>query len=383
MEDSKQELEEDERVDAQERKSKKERREGYTWDDENVDHWKIEPLVDKEHPLPPPLEESSFATLFPKYREQYLREVWPQVTKALKQFGIKCELDLVEGSMNVATTKKTWDPFIILKARDLIKLLARSIPFPQAVKILNDDVACDIIKIGGIVRNRERFVKRRQRLIGPNGSTLKAIELLTECYVMVQGNTVSAMGPYKGLRWVRRIAEECMKNIHPIYNIKTLMIRRELAKDPELQNESWDRFLPQFKKKNVKRKKPKIKKKEYTPFPPAPPLSKIDMQLESGEYFLSNEQKEAKKREEREAQNQESRQKRKEAKAAEFQAPKEKKVKQKKQQDTTHEEVEELKNKFLNQKRKSDQVQDDSSDYVLESAPQAKKSKTKSKTPRE
>ena len=207
------------------------------------------------------LDESSFASLFPKYREKYLREVWPVVTKALEPHvsktifqsstiphvtlfacsqGIGCMLDLIHGSMSVRTTRKAFDPSMILKARDLIKLLARGVPVNQAIKVLSDDVACDIIKIGNMVSSRERFVKRRQRIVGPEGSTLKvrlvshrrphrisnvvppvqAIELLTNCYVLVQGNTVSVMGPYKSLPEVRQIVMDCMKNVHPIYRIK-------------------------------------------------------------------------------------------------------------------------------------------------------------------
>ncbi|KAG8687374.1 Ribosomal RNA assembly protein mis3 [Ceratobasidium sp. 394] len=187
-------------------KNKRHRKEK-PWDTDDIDH-AIEEFKPEDNRGGPFTQESSFATLFPKYREKYLRE------------GVACTLDLIHGSMSVRTTRKTWDPYIIFKARDLIKLLARGTAIGQAVKILDDAVACDIIKIGGLVRNKERFVKRRQRIIGPDGSTLKAIELLTGCYVLVQGNTVSVMGPHKALKEVRRIVIDCMKNIHPIYRIK-------------------------------------------------------------------------------------------------------------------------------------------------------------------
>jgi ribosomal RNA assembly protein len=81
-------------------------------------------------------------------------------------------------------------------------------------------------------------------------------------------------------------------------HIQELMIRRELAKDPKLATESWDRFLPQFRRRHLKtsektakknekaqtkaearaaagldsqetqEKKKKPVKKVYTPFPP-------------------------------------------------------------------------------------------------------------------
>ena len=94
------------------------------------------------------------------------------------------------------------------------------------------------------------------------------------------------------------------------------MIRRELAKDPKLATESWDRFLPQFRKRHLKtsektaKKNEKIvqkvearkaaglettveeltrkevmKKKVYTPFPPAQLPRKVRRSSLSFIYF--------------------------------------------------------------------------------------------------
>ncbi len=302
------------------------------------------------------VEESSFATLFPKYREKYLRECWPLVQKTLAEHHLKAELDVIEGSMCVKTTRKAWDPYIIVKARDIIKLLARSVPYEQAIKVLNDDIGSDIIKIGGLVRNRERFVKRRQRLIGPNGATLKSIELLTQCYVLVQGNTVAALGPYQGLKQVRKIVVDTMNNVHPVYNVKSLMIKRELMKNPELRNENWERFLPKFEHKNLSKRKQPLKKREkkpYTPFPPPMPESKLDKQLASGEYFLKPNQKHRKKQMEQREKQMESQAKREAKRKKAFQPPEEKDLKQQKEtvQSKLDIDINVLKNKVKKMKR--------------------------------
>lgn len=92
-----------------------------------------------------------------------------------------------------------------------------------------------------------------------------------------------------------------------LHRPQELMIKRELAKDPKLAEENWDRFLPKFRRRREKKrgpgagagpseggvsganaivvdgaesqppaaKKQKKDKKPYTPFPPAQMPSKV------------------------------------------------------------------------------------------------------------
>jgi ribosomal RNA assembly protein len=349
---------ENEGEETQQRKKKQKSKPKDSLEDPNdgIDRWKFVQI--KEGDMPTPLlEDSKFATLFPKYREKYIKEVWTLVKKAMHDHGVKAELDLIEGSMSVVTTKKTFDPYIIIKARDVIKLLARSVPYQAALRVLEDETYCDVIKIRGKTSNKEKFVKRRQRLVGPRGNTLKALELLTNCYIMVQGATVSVIGHYKQIKFVRRIVEDCMNNIHPIYHIKELMIKKELMKDEKLKSEDWSRFLPNFKKTvtNIKKKKvEERKKRERALFPPPPTMRKEDMLIESGEYFLSQKEKNARKEKEKSKSKEKKAEEALAKKAEVYQAPevdeeieKERKKKDK-QKGRKEEEVslEEMKKKF-------------------------------------
>jgi ribosomal RNA assembly protein len=90
-----------------------------------------------------------FAILFPRYGEKCLREVWSAVTRVFEtpvrlvistsrysyngMQGIACAFDLLNGSMSACTTRKTFYLYILLKSRNMIKLLARGVAINQAV----------------------------------------------------------------------------------------------------------------------------------------------------------------------------------------------------------------------------------------------------------
>ena len=159
------------------------------------------------------------------------------------------------------------------------------------------------------------------------------------------------MGYFKDLKTVMRVVIDCMRNVHPIYSIKELMIKKELAKNPEMANENWERFLPHFKKQNVRRKKAKqqIKKKEYSPFPPEQLPRKEDLAMFSGEYFLTEKMKQEQHEEKKRDQKAQRKQEKIDQKNRQFEAPVEIASKPV-ASGYAKPDIDELKNKFLKKK---------------------------------
>lgn len=117
-------------------------------------------------------------------------------------------------------------------------------------------------------------------------------------------------------------------------------IKRELAKDPALAQEDWSRYLPNFKKRTLSKRRTPFKvtdkaKKTFTPFPPAPEKSKVDMQIESGEYFLGKQAKQRAAEAERAEQAKQKKEEKKREREREYVPPEEGAGKPKKRK-TTH-----------------------------------------------
>ena len=99
-------------------------------------------------------------------------------------------------------------------------------------------------------------------------------------------------------------------------------------KDPQLANENWERFLPHFKKRTLSKRRKPLKitdksKKVYTPFPPPREKSKVDLQIESGEFFLGKQARERVAREEREEMQRQKQREKKEERMKDFVPPRE------------------------------------------------------------
>lgn len=242
-------------------------------------------------------EVSSEEVMFPKHREKYFSQTEKYIARALEAKKLSCLVDLEKKTVEVSTNSRTRDPFIFIKGVDFVKLVCRGMCVEEAMKVLEDGYFCEVIDIKTLVKTEDVFEKRRDRLIGPKEATLKAIQILTKCHVVVHGKTVSVVGGFRGVEEVKSIVVDCMNNIHPVYQIKKLVEKRKLEGDGSKASEDWDRFLPKIKKSNTKSKK-KVVARPTGGMPADAPRRKEDVEMETGEYFM-NEQDEREQARER------------------------------------------------------------------------------------
>ena len=224
------------------------------------------------------LETSSFSVMFAKHRLEYLRSVESFIKKACSRKNIEYTANYDEYTMEVSTTGRTRDPYVIIKGQSMIELLSKGVPLECAAEVLEEDIFSDIIPTHLLCSNEKTFERRKHRILNPK--ILKALELLTKCKVFISGKVACVVGNFRGLTDAKSVLISCFENLHPVYAIKELIIKRKLAK--ENKEGDWSRFMPEIKKTHAKKK---VKARTPGGMPEEIAPTKEDIARETGEYY--------------------------------------------------------------------------------------------------
>ena len=118
--------------------------------------------------------------------------------------GVELEIDSADGSV-VVNEEGAEDPFVAMRAADIVKAIGRGFSPEHAFSLLRDDYYFYLMDITDYVGKKPNHVMRmRARIIGTNGKTRRVLEELSECFISVRGNTVGIIGDEWGSDVARR-----------------------------------------------------------------------------------------------------------------------------------------------------------------------------------
>jgi ribosomal RNA assembly protein len=121
--------------------------------------------------------------------------------------GVKLEIDSKDGSV-VVHEEEAEDPFIAMRAAEIVKAIGRGFSPEHAFALLREDFYFNLLDITDYVGKKPNHVRRvRARLIGTQGKTRRLIEELSESFLSVYGNTVAIIGDEWGSNVARRAVD--------------------------------------------------------------------------------------------------------------------------------------------------------------------------------
>ena len=244
---------------------------------------KSEFIFDESKIKHPFLEVSTFEVMFPKHRIVYFQSIETYAISACEKKKVLLEIDYDNCMLKVSTTQHTRDPFIILKAYEMIQLLGRSFLLEHSVKVLEDGYTSEITPVHMLCASQNIFERRRHRISNPK--ILKSLELITKCNILISNKTACIVGSYKGVNQAKKVIIACFENIHPAFELKKLIIKNKLL--DENKEGDWDRLLPKIKKTHSKPKK--SVRKFSGSIPEEIRDRKADEEMNTGVFFTNQE----------------------------------------------------------------------------------------------
>lgn len=120
--------------------------------------------------------------------------------------GVSITVDGQTGEVKIKSVGVEADPF---RATNVVEAIARGFSPPRALKLLDPELAIEILDIRDYAGKSENNLQRiKGRIIGLHGKSRRVIEELTKCDVSVYGKTVAIIGEPSELRQAKDAVEK-------------------------------------------------------------------------------------------------------------------------------------------------------------------------------
>jgi ribosomal RNA assembly protein len=123
--------------------------------------------------------------------------------------GSKINIDSKTGDVeiiqNIDSKDENYNPLNIFLAEKIVLAIGRGFNPKKALKLLEEGISLEIIKLDDIIGKSEKRLKRvKGRIIGRNGEVRGSIEKYSSVYMSVYGRTVSLIGGFEEIKTSRK-----------------------------------------------------------------------------------------------------------------------------------------------------------------------------------
>ena len=123
------------------------------------------------------------------------------------KLGVRVIIDSKSGDVEIKPVFENlnYNPLNIYIAQKIVTAINRGFNPVKAMALFNETYDIEIFNLQSILGKSEKRIKRMKgRVIGRDGEMRNAIERYSECFLSVQGKTISIIAEYENLQIARK-----------------------------------------------------------------------------------------------------------------------------------------------------------------------------------
>mmetsp|Transcript_19448 Transcript_19448/g.36621 ORF Transcript_19448/g.36621 Transcript_19448/m.36621 type:complete len:148 (+) Transcript_19448:313-756(+) len=132
----------------------------------------------------------------------------------MKNYDLEIEIHKVSRIINVKNSMYIRNIYLLIKGRDFLRLIVRSVPLSIAKKIFDDNITYCILKINLFFKKKKRYDKRNIYKWKKEYLIIKVLEFISGCNIITRGNSICIIGGQESINILLNMINKSNKKLN-------------------------------------------------------------------------------------------------------------------------------------------------------------------------